>query len=262
VTRFATLRLVVIFSSFSILPLTTMPLVAGDSNAAAEGAAVVRSEVGASAIVIGFVGGFVRHDDARHRPVQLAQRMQGMLGQGTYIRVFENRHRKAAYRAILRLLDTDHDGSLSADEKARARIVLFGHSWGAAAAVRLAHDLEQQQIPVLLTVQVDSVAKFWQNDSVIPANVAEAVNFFQTHGLIHGRKQITAADPARTQILGNYLMDYRKAPVECRERSWFNRLTPSHAQSECDPQLWSRIGEMVVRRLDPASNTASVIQPY
>jgi hypothetical protein len=262
VTRFATLRLVVIFSSFSILPLTTMPLVAGDSNAAAEGAAVVRSEVGASAIVIGFVGGFVRHDDARHRPVQLAQRMQGMLGKGTYIRVFENRHRKAAYRAILRLLDTDHDGSLSADEKARARIVLFGHSWGAAAAVRLAHDLEQQQIPVLLTVQVDSVAKFWQNDSVIPANVAEAVNFFQTHGLIHGRKQITAADPARTQILGNYLMDYRKTPVECRERSWFNRLTPSHAQSECDPQLWSRIGEMVVRRLDAATSTASVIQPY
>ena len=258
-TRCTSLRFAVLFASALILSGIAAPVTAEDGSAAAEGAAMTQHEIRGSGIVIGFVGGFVRHDDARHSPVQVAQRMQRMFGKETYVRVFENRRRKQAYKAILQLLDGNHDGVLSAEEKSRARIVLFGHSWGAAAAVLLAHDLERLHIPVLLTVQVDSVAKLWQDDSVIPANVVEAVNFFQTHGLIHGRPQISAADPVRTSILGNYRMDYRKAPVECESRSWFNRLTPSHAQSECDPQLWSRIEEMMVQRLAPATNTASVV---
>lgn len=258
VTLTAALRVVVIFVSALILSLVTTPLAAIDANAGAEGAGLMRSDAVASAIVVGFVGGFVRHDDPRHGPVQLAQRMRGTLANGTYVRVFENRHRKQARKTILNLLDSNRDGVLSADEKSRARIVLYGHSWGAAAAVLLAHDLERQHIPVLLTVQVDSVAKLWQHDSVIPANVSEAVNFYQTHGLIHGRPKITAADPERTQILGNYLVDYRKTPADCGRGSWFDHLTPSHAQSECDPQVWSRIGDMVRQLLAPAANTASL----
>jgi hypothetical protein len=268
VTLFAPLRVVGFVSSALISCLATLfflatPLSAVDANAraGAEGAGLARSEVPSSAILIGFVGGFVRHDDARHGPVQLAQRMEKTLAKGTYIRVFENRRRKQAYKAIFAQLDSNHDGILSAEEKARARIVLFGHSWGAAAAVLLAHDLERQQIPVLLTVQVDSVRKLWQNDGVIPANVAEAVNFYQTHGLIHGRRQITAADAERTLILGNYEKDYRKTPVDCGGKSWFDHLTPSHAQSDCDPQLWSKIVELVQQRLSLTANNASASTP-
>jgi len=257
VTLFAALRMVV-FAPALFLPLAATLLAAVDANAGAGGAALMRSDVPPSAIVIGFVGGFVRHDNARHGPVQFAQRMQETLSKGSYVRVFENRRRKQAYKAVVNLLDSNHDGVLSEEERSRARIVLFGHSWGAAAAVLLAHDLEKEHIPVLLTVQVDSVAKLWQNDSVIPANVTEAVNFYQTHGLVHGRTQITAADPGHTQILGNYLMDYRKSPVDCGGGSWFDHLTPSHAQSECDPHLWSRIAEMVRQRLVPSTDTASV----
>jgi len=118
--------------------------------------------------------------------------------------------------------------------------------------------LRQAHIPVLLTVQVDSVAKPWQNDSLIPDNVSEAVNFYQPSGLIHGRKQITAADPAKTQILGNYLVDYRKTPVECHGTSVFDRyFTPSHAQSECDPRIWSQIEEMVLQRLAPEAEAVA-----
>jgi len=248
--RFASFRASVV--TFTILA-ATMPL-----PSRAEDAAPLRSEptAAASSIVIGFVGGFVGHDNPHHGPVQLAQQIQRIVPKDTYVRVFENRRRKQAYEAVLHLLDTNRDGVLSVEEKSRAHIILFGHSWGAAAAVLLARDLRREGIPVLLTVQVDSVAKVWQNDSVIPDNVTEAVNFYQPHGIIHGRRQITAADPTRTEILGNYLVDYKKNPVQCPGASWADRFfTPDHMQSECDPHLWSQIETMVRQRL--ASSYAS-----
>jgi pimeloyl-ACP methyl ester carboxylesterase len=210
-------------------------------------------------IVIGFVGGFVSHDNPHHGPVQLAEQIQRAVPKDTYVQVFENRRRKQAYDSVVRLLDTNHDGVLSPEEKSRARIILFGHSWGAAAVVLLARDLRREGVPVLLTVQVDSVAKAWQNDSVIPDNVAEAVNFYQTQGIVHGRAQITAADPAKTEILGNYRMDYKKDPVDCPQASWADRFfTPGHMQSECDPNLWSKIESMVRQRLPPQAASAAI----
>jgi hypothetical protein len=236
--------------------------------------AVVRPKVTTvpSSIVIGFVGGFVSHDNLRHGPVRLAQRIQRSSPKDTYVAVFENRRRKSAYDTVMRLLDIDHDGGLSVEEKTRARIIVFGHSWGAAAAVLLARDLQKSGVPVLLTVQVDSVAKIWQNDSIIPGNVAEAVNFYQPHGILHGREKITAADPAKTEILGNYRIDYRKNPVACTDESRVERFfTPGHMQSECDPHLWSVIENIMRDRLSPpgispdttaaAATTAAQPQP-
>src|SRR5690349_4348539 len=179
------------------LLLVAPSLMAGESGVAN------RQSLPTSYIVIGFAGGFVRHDNLHHGPVQLAHRIQQDAPKGSYIRVFENRHRKDAYRSILSLVDTDHNGILTNEEKVRARIILFGHSWGASAVVMLARELDRVGIPVLLTAQVDSVAKPWQDDRVIPENVESAVNFYQPHGLIHGRAQITPAEPSKPQVLGN-----------------------------------------------------------
>jgi hypothetical protein len=213
-------------------------------------------------ILIGFSGGFVRHDDLHHGPVQLAARLKREFSQGTYVQVFENRHRKQAYKTILRLLDRNHDGRLSDDEKTRAHLILFGHSWGASAAVLLARELDRLGIPVLLTVQVDSVAKFWQHDGVIPDNVAAAVNFYQPHGLIHGRSEIRAANDSKTQILGNYRFDYRETPVRCQGASWFQRtFIPSHMQSQCDPRLWNQVENLVRERVEPSVNVAAIPLP-
>jgi len=215
-----------------------------------------------SQIVIGFVGGFVRHNNPHQQPVKLAQRIRENAPPETYVEVFENRRRKQAYKTVLRLLDSNHDGVLSVEEKSHARIVLFGHSWGAAAAVLLARELERSDIPVLLTVQVDSVAKLWQNDSVIPDNVGQAVNFYQPHGLVHGQQKISAENPAKTQVIGNFLIDYNKIALHCSGLSWFDRyLTPSHAKSQCDAHLWSQIEDMVRQRLttqSPAENAVAI----
>ncbi len=218
---------------------------------AGEGGITRGPQSSAKYIVVGFVGGFVRHTNPHHGPVKLAKRIQEEAPKDTYVRIFENRHRKSAYDTILRLLDVNQDGKLSREEKAAAHIILFGQSWGASAAVLLARELDHSDIPVMLTVQVDSVAKLWQNDQVIPDNVAAAANFYQPHGLVHGTKEIRADDDSKTQILGNYRFDYKKNPVVCEGYSWFDRLiTPSHMQSECDPRLWSEVENLVRARLE------------
>jgi hypothetical protein len=105
---------------------------------------------------------------------------------------------------------------------------------------------------VMLTVQIDSVAKMGENDEVAPANVAQAVNFYQPHGIIHGCQEIRAEDSSRTQVIGNFRFDYENHPVPVRGASWFAKtfLRP-HVSIENDPAVWSRI-ETLIRSKLPA----------
>jgi hypothetical protein len=202
-------------------------------------------------IVIGFVGGFVRHDDGVHSVVQVAAHLRHDYPTGVYVDVLENRRRQQAHADILRLLDTDHNGALSAAERRDARILLYGHSWGASAAVTLARELARDGVPVLLTIQVDSVSHHGENDKDIPANVAEAANFFQLDGFLHGQPHITAVDPARTRILGNFRIDYKTNPIECKQYPWFDRLfMRSHIEIECDPKVWTQVESLIRSRLE------------
>jgi hypothetical protein len=207
-------------------------------------------------VVIGFVGGFVRHNDAIHREVQLAAHLRNDYPSGMEVRTFENRLGRQAHREILRLLDTDHDGTLSPREKLTARIVLYGHSWGASQAVKTARALQRDGIPVLLTIQVDSVSKPGANDRLIPANVAQAINFYQLDGLLHGQRKILAADPLRTSILGNFQLVYKTRPVNCDGYPWYAQMfMKPHIEIESDPDVWNRI-ESLIRSKLPSSAAA------
>jgi hypothetical protein len=149
--------------------------------------------------------------------------------------------------------DANHDGALSPQEKSGARIVLYGHSWGASQAITLARELQSGGVPVLLTIQVDSVCKRRQNDTVIPTNVAEAANFYQTTGYLHGETSIRAADPARTKILGNFKFDYSTHPIECSQYPWWDRyLVRAHTEIECDPVVWDKVEELIQSKLPQA----------
>src|SRR5690349_20950347 len=75
-------------------------------------------------IVIGFVGGFVRHDNMVHSGVQLAAHLREAYSSGAYVEVFENRRRENAYQKILNILDVNHDEKLSDGEKQNARIII------------------------------------------------------------------------------------------------------------------------------------------
>jgi len=203
-------------------------------------------------IVVGFVGGFVRHDNAVHSPVQLARRLRDDYPSGVQVEVFENRRREQAYEEIVKLLDADHDGKLSEEEKRGARIILYGMSWGGSETVALARELAEQKIPVLLTIQVDSVTKVGQNDAVIPANVMEAANFYQVDGLLHGQVEIRAADGASTRIIGNFRFEYGAKELKCENYPWYDRVfVKYHTEIECDPEVWRQV-ELLIRAKLPA----------
>lgn len=221
------------------------------------------SAVNPSAIVIGFVGGYVRHDDKVHTEVQLTDRLREEYSPNVFVQTFENHRGEDAYQTVLRLLDADHDGRLSAAEKQNAHIIIFGHSWGASEAVELARRLQSANIPVLLTIQVDSVSKRGENDALIPANVEQAVNFYQLDGLLHGQSQIRAANPSRTRILGNFRSDYKSKPLTCGQYPWYDRtFMKPHIQIECDPAVWNQVESLIRSNLSlearaPAASAAA-----
>lgn len=204
----------------------------------------------APVIVIGFVGGFVRHDDMVHSTVQVAAHLSRDYTPSVYVEVFENRRGQQALADIVRFVHAGRNGTPSLEEKHNARIILYGHSWGASEAITLARELERKGIPVLLTVQVDSVSKPGQNDKVIPANVAEAANFYQLNGFLHGEPQIRAADPARTHIIGNFRFDYKTNPIDCKQYPWYNHVfMKPHTEIECDPRVWTQVESLIRSRL-------------
>jgi pimeloyl-ACP methyl ester carboxylesterase len=211
----------------------------------------------APAIVIGFVGGFVSPNDAVHSEVELANRLRREYPSGVYVQIFDNRHVGEAFKKIAELLDTRHTGKLTDDEKQNARIIIYGHSWGGSAAIKLARQLGAAGIPVLLTVQIDSVAKFHEDDSIIPSNVEAAANFYQPYGRLHGRAEIRAAVPSRTRIIGNYRFDYKTKPVDCyADYPWWDRhLTKAHTEIECDPQVWNQVESLIRSSLSAPAQT-------
>jgi pimeloyl-ACP methyl ester carboxylesterase len=199
-------------------------------------------------IVVGFVGGFVRHDDTKHAEVKFAARLRERYRSAMDVEVFGNHSGIPALEHVLRLTGAD---------KAHARIIIFGHSWGGTETVTLARELERRGIPVLLTIQVDSIAKPGQENATIPANVENAVNFYQSHGLLHGRSEILAQDPARTNIIGNFEMTYKDHPINCKDFPWYSRVfTKPHIEIENDPRVWTEAASLIDLELSGTKPTA------
>ena len=197
-------------------------------------------------IAIGFLGGFEHWNDEHRGVRQVALRLRSM---GYQAETFGNHRRKAAYRFLLRALDTNHDGHLDDAEKQQARVAIYGHSLGGNATVWLARRLERLGVPVMLTVQVDSVGL---HDGRIPANVHEALNYYQHEWLtFQGQDNIVAADPAKTTIIGSYRFYYPPfLPSVGRPETWVRRhLGGGHARMEADPVLWIGVQLQILKSL-------------
>ena len=227
-----------------VLALVLLPAILAAPSAAQVSLPKVGSADG-KVIIIGFVGGFVSQDDAKHPEVQFAAYLLHRYPLSEAV-VFGNHHGRRALREVVRMLDSDADGVLTPNERRKSTIILYGHSWGAAETVTFAHGLEQMGIPVALTIQIDTIAKPGSKGIIIPANVASAVNFYQARGPLHGLPEIVAADPKQTTILGNILMTYENRPIDCRNYSWYARVfNRPHHEIENDFRVWDKAASLI-----------------
>jgi hypothetical protein len=202
-------------------------------------------------IVIGFVGGRVHANNDVHLEVRMAEKLQRLHPVDAVVKVYANHQGDDAFNEVMRQIDTDHDGKISPAERSAARVVIYGHSWGGSQTVTLAQQLNREKIPVLLTVQVDSIAKSNQvDDGEIPGNVEQAINFYQDKGMLHGRSVIRATEPGKTKNLGNIRSDYSVNKIDCHEFPWFARtfMLP-HIEIENDARVWDRIEAMIEEKI-------------
>jgi len=209
-------------------------------------------------IVIGFLGGFAKSGDINHPEVWFGDYLREHYSLAAQVSVISNHQRRKVISDVLELLDADHNGTLTAVEKSQAKIIVYGHSWGASEAATFAKELEPFGIPVLLTIQIDIVPKPHQRPILIPPNVQAAINFFQSEpkGLLHGQSEVVAEDPERTEIIGNLHMTYEGQHVDVRNYPWFARtFNKPHHEVENDARVWKQIASIIDSRLSSLSSS-------
>jgi pimeloyl-ACP methyl ester carboxylesterase len=195
-------------------------------------------------LVVGFMGGRESWDNQRRGVRKLALKLRSMNLPGVHVETIENKKRRLAMQLIRNAFDRNSNGALDEQERTAARIILYGQSFGGAAVVKFARQLNQIGVPVLLTVQVDSVGR---GDKRIPANVALAANLFQRDGLIKGEREIRPEDPSRTTIVGNFKFDYSGKKIDLSEVSWLKRLfQAAHTKMDHDSEVWAVVESCIL----------------
>lgn len=195
------------------------------------------------AIIVCFLGGFVKPDDTKHPEIWFARYLRDRYGPDVRVWVFANSEEKKAIHDTMRFIELDNDKYRIAQ---RPAIIVYGHSWGGSQGLTFARDLERKNIPVLLTIQIDSVRKLGQDGHTVPANVFKAVNFYQTRGLTPGETHIVPENPAKTTIVGNFRMQYDHVRISCDNYKWLSRIfNKPHHQIENDPRIWDAIARLI-----------------
>ena len=194
-------------------------------------------------LILGFMGGREPWNNDKRGVRRLALKLRSMYSPDIRVETVENKKRKLAIELILNAFDGNRDGKLDEQEVASVRLILYGQSFGGAAVVKLARQLKWMGVPVLLTVQVDSVVR---DDGVIPPNVLRAANLFQDNGFIRGEPEIRAENPAKTTIIGNFKFDYENKKIDISKVSWGKKVfRVAHTKMEYDPEVWAKVEELI-----------------
>jgi hypothetical protein len=202
-------------------------------------------------LVIGFMGGRDPWDSEYVGVGRTAIALRNRGLDKVHVVTVQNTHRHLALKLIRKAFDRDQDGVLSPAETQIARVILYGQSWGGAAVVKFARQLECIGVPVLLSIQVDSVGI---GDGEIPSNVRRAANFYQNNGrIIHGEPEIRADDPSRTTILFNQRHDYKNKAIKIRRLPWWRKLVRTdHLKMDSDPEVWNQVERVIMEEIAAA----------
>ena len=196
-------------------------------------------------LVLGIVGGWEAWDTPHRGIRRTALQLRDRHLPGVWVETVENHKPALAEELVEKAVDFNKSGSLDPEESAAAQIVVYGQSLGGRGGLRFCRWLGERGIRVRLLVVIDS---YGRDSYEVPPNVAEAANLYQhDFGAIPGRTEITAEDPSRTRILGNWRYTHKgreiDMPGEPGIRRWF---MGSHLKMEYDPEPWKRVLDLLV----------------
>ena len=196
-------------------------------------------------LIIGFMGGREPWNNDQRNVRKLALKLRSMNDPEICVETVENKKRSLAIELITKAFDRNRDGHLDERERASIRLILYGQSFGGAAVVKLAKQLKNLDVPVALTVQVDSIGR---GDGMIPSNVARAANLFQRNGwLIRGEPEIRPEDSAKTTIIGNFEYDYSHKQIDISKVPLMKKaFRVAHTKMEYDSEVWSKVEELIL----------------
>ena len=201
-----------------------------------------------SLLVIGLLGGWENRDNPKRSVRKVALSLRAKSMSGVFVETAGNHSRKLVRSFILDALDADRDRSVSLEEARASELILYGQSYGAAAAVKLARELSKHGVTVRLTVMVDSIGR---GDQVIPPNVRRALNLYQRDpGPVRGESEIRAEDPSKTRILGNLPFTYLFRDIDLSEYPKIARKAPiSHWKMDNDPVVWAIVENAILAEI-------------
>lgn len=181
----------------------------------------------ARVVVVGFTGGLEPRGPSDSGIRVVTQRIDGMGDEGVVALVYAQSQWRQAAAEVLRRAHSSPDppGGLR-----QPLIIAFGHSLGANAMGKFARLLGQSGLEVSLAVYIDA---FSAGKSRVPANVACAINFYQRAGKfkgipLRGQSGLVAVAPARTTLLGSYLLKPRDKPPRAKPRPFRRLLFQQH----------------------------------
>jgi hypothetical protein len=155
-------------------------------------------------IFAGFVGAMETSEHKASGIVQIRDALRGPTYPDVCAKSFLPYNPSAGYEWILSHFPS-HPGPLSRGELQHGpRIILVGHSTGGWAMLSVARELRNKDIPVELTIQVDSVEI---GDVTVPSNVKEGAIFYAHDPLMFmTTKRLKLEDSSKTKIVANILV--------------------------------------------------------
>jgi pimeloyl-ACP methyl ester carboxylesterase len=197
-------------------------------------------------LVIGIVGGWERWDNPTRAIRRTAIAIKRKRLPGVHVETVENHSLELAEELVEKAFDFNRNGRLEPEEAAQGSVIIYGQSLGGRAALRLARKLNEWGVPVPLMITVDS---YGRDSYEVPPNVRRAANYYQReHLYIKGAEELRPADPAKTQILFNRKLTFKKRDeIEADEHSWLQRFfLDEHARVEYLPEVWEEIERLIV----------------
>ena len=172
-------------------PETTAPTVASGAQ----------RDANCRIIYLGFVGALEPSQNKHSGVVQIGQTLRGDEYPDVCARSFSPYVWTDGLSWLLKHFPA-HSGVLTADELQHCpKVILVGHSMGGWAMISVARDLRDRNIPVELTIQVDSVGI---TDYTVPRNVKAGAIFHARDVLVFmTTKNLRLEDASHTKILAN-----------------------------------------------------------